>query len=410
MKIVNLASKYQTNYIPIWIDKINFVFFIILCLFLSLGKALVEIFSQLIIFFWLCKKIFSHKYKVWRYLPKTKLDLPIIVFLGACFLTLISSSAPVETLRGCGSKWFQYLFLYFATVDIINTSKKFKKIWATLCISAFIIGIDGIIQFIFSRDFFRRYPLEEGLWIRATFKNLNTLGAYLNITIPLVFTYIFVYLHGKSIKEIGGFLCLGILFFCLIWSHSIQSWIGLILGLLFSSFLKERERKKIIFRIILFSVIFFGIIWSIPWGKERIKSAFTLKKVKSRTQFWIPAFEVVKSSPLLGKGINTTRSSIISRYSNSEILIKYAHTHSLYIKILLEGGIIGLGTFLWVLFSVIKSYIWLRRDWIIFGFATSFFSFLIVNISDTFFSTRMQCLFWILIGLIVSYVRLSERN
>ena len=77
---------------------------------------------------------------------------------------------------------------------------------------------------------------------------------------------------------------------------------------------------------------------------------------------------------------------------------------------LLETGILGLLVFLWFLYNLFKILIHLKKDLLSYGLFTGIVGFLGVNLVDLMWGERMQGLFWIVIALVVVYVKLEYRR
>jgi putative inorganic carbon (hco3(-)) transporter len=93
------------------------------------------------------------------------------------------------------------------------------------------------------------------------------------------------------------------------------------------------------------------------------------------------------------------------RQYSSTLIIQYAH--NCYLQILAETGLIGLMTFLWFLFELIRNgykKIKTNNDLISLGLFTGFLAFLIHMFFDTqMYSLKLSMLFWILAAFLETY-------
>jgi putative inorganic carbon (HCO3(-)) transporter len=66
-----------------------------------------------------------------------------------------------------------------------------------------------------------------------------------------------------------------------------------------------------------------------------------------RLELWADALELFRSNPIIGTGFNT--------YAYMKRIGNYADTHNIYVKVLIETGVIGLALFLWLLFKTYRA-------------------------------------------------------
>jgi len=385
--------------------NIKFYIFCILVVFVSISKAAIEIAFGLIFLFWLIENILVKKWKIREYFPKTKLNLPIAILLIILFLTVFISFAPAKSLRSFFTKWVQYVMLYFFTVGIVDSKKKFTIVLSIFSISLTLILVDGLWQFVTGVDFLRSSPI-EGLWTKGYFCGLNPFGALLILLSPIVVSFLFA--SKKKIVKRSGLFVLSLFIVCLLSSGSLISWAALILSLsIVLSFSKVR-----IVRIIPILILLLMLIVSFtPIFKARIREGLQnwFHSEGGRIAIWKEYSEEVVKTPILGKGILTTTVQIAEKYSELPLVIK-ANPHCWYLLIALEAGFLGLIAYLWFLQRVFKIFFSSKKDLLWYGLFIGFLSFVIVNIVDNIWDERIQSLFWMVIGLIVVHSKLNNQN
>lgn len=387
------------------LDKLKLFFLYSLVFITPISKAGMEISFALVFLVWLIQKIFLKGIKIKEYLPQTKLTFPVFLFLSVCFLSIFNSVEPKESIKGFLGKWFQWAMIYFIFVDTIDSERRMTNVLKILSFSFTLMLLDGVYQLIMGKDFLRSFPLEGVGWITATFRSLNTFGGYLVLISPIVFCFLFSNLSKYSFR----FFFLGIIplfLLCFIFSYSASSWIaltsGLILIILYSK--KLRMKYKVWFLSIPFLLIF--IILFQPIFRERILTLPVQMDFNAGGRFtiWRDTLKEIVKNPLLGKGVNTTRSYVVKKYSTSPILRKYAHIHNLFLHFMLEIGILGLFAFLWIIWTVLKTvFSFIDKSYIFYGLSISFMGFLITNLVDTHIGEQIFGLFWVIIGIIMDY-------
>jgi len=385
--------------------NVRFYVFCILVALVAVSKATIEITFGLMLFLWIVENALVKKWKIREYFPKTKLNLPIAILIGVFFLSIFNSVVFDLSLRKFFSKWVQYIMLYFFTVNIIDSRKKFKIVLSIFSMSLALILVDGLWQFVTGIDFLRSYPI-EGLWIRGYFYGLNPFGAFIILLSSIVVSFLFS--TKNKIKIFGMFIfCLALI--CLLLSCSLISWVALVLSLSIILFFNKRKILRIIPGLILLLVV---IVSFFPTFKTRIAEGFWngFHGEGGRVAIWREYSEEIIKNPILGKGLGTTNVQIAEKYSELPLVIK-ANPHSWYLLIALETGLLGLIAYLWFLQRVFKIFFSSKKDLLWYGLFVGFLSFVLVNIADNIWDVRIQSLFWMVVGLIVvhSKLRIEEK-
>lgn len=374
-----------------FLDRAITFFIYLLCFFLPISIAFIEIFSTIIIFLFFIKKIIKPDFKF----LKDKSSIFLIIFVMFCILSLFNSGIYFKKSIGAlFFKWFEYIIIFLAIKDVIEP-KKIKKIIFIILLSATLIGIDGLFQHFFGFDFIRHRksveipPTGSKDVITATFKHYNDFGAYLVVVLSLAFIYSF-----KDKKYFIKFLFLTIiLFFCLLFTYSRGAWLGFLLSILFASFFLKR--RFFIFLVLLFLVFF---IFN-PMLKERFYFTFSNTGDSGRFSLWKTAFLMIKDNPFLGKGIGTFMD--YSHIYNKELGYQYAHNS--YIQIAAETGIFSLLFFILFIFSIIYTNIKIfikNKDVLILSISSAIFGYCVHSFFDTqFYGLQTAMLFWIILGL-----------
>lgn len=164
------------------------------------------------------------------------------------------------------------------------------------------------------------------------------------------FAWFLVALAG-GVKELWARLpCLALAVFaiiCVIYTFSRGSYIALLAGWLFVGLVKDRRL------LILLAV--FTIVWTsvVPNAvQERVFMTYDPNRdvldgaASVRLDLWSDAVELFESNPILGTGFHTY--AYMGRVGN------YEDTHNIYLKALVETGVIGLLLFLCVLWKAYR--------------------------------------------------------
>jgi len=147
----------------------------------------------------------------------------------------------------------------------------------------------------------------------------------------------------------------------LLWvSSSRGAWIGFLGGLSFMGFLYISEHKQKTLKlwnnnkwfVILGGAVFsVGLVWIVSFIIERIANG-----ISPRVEMWKLAITLIKTKPLFGIGLYS-----YGRFANGLTSLSpfqvFAHSHNIFINILVEQGVVGLIGFLIVAAVIIKYYV-----------------------------------------------------
>ncbi len=328
-----------------------------------------------------------------------------LVFFLSLFLSLIFSYDKVFSLFHILMFFDSYIIYRF----ILNNLEEDKNnniktfIFAYLIFLIFNIFI-GLIQLVFGyvpfmgKEFMEIHGFEIKR-IRGVFVHGNSFGGILALTIPCFLSFYF----SKSFKnssiriKIVYFFFLFILFFTLFFTYSRNSLISCIVGILSFLLIYFWKIKKInlflkYFLLLSTFLLFFIFLSKFTFEKvyERILSIFRIQEDISfqiRLYYWKNSLRTFLKYPFFGIGISQF---IYMPYAFFVII-----PHNLYIQLLLETGIFGFLSFIFLIGSIIKSlFLCVKKvdlnekySWMPIGLIGSWFAFLNHNLLDSSWTT-----------------------
>jgi O-antigen ligase len=328
-------------------------------------------------------------------------------------------------------------FYYFLVLFLRDNNKLRDRIIATILVSSGFISGYGLIQYFSKWNLLEYWKTVSPHLVRinSSFSDPNAYGAYLVLILPLALIKI-VENKGKRGWKYAGLSMLLIL--NLIWTASRSAWFSLILSLLLMlvilSFTKLRNEipyhyPRTHFRKISIGIIIFvGIVaillilistHSTPTDFSQHKSywdvlQFSLNAkaeadtiLKNRIPLWEAAFRMVAYHPWTGIGIGSYPFWL--QYFKGEHVItflKISHAHNYYLEILAELGLLGLGIFLWLLYSIFNcGWKVIRQAGLVpLGLLTGIGAFLLALLTQhALVQMEMQFMLWIPVALLVTY-------
>lgn len=462
IRLLNLSNK---------IIKFSFygLFFLVPLVFWKDTSELYELnkmwltfgFTLLIAAFWVVKSIVSKKF----YLQRTPLDLPIGFFLASQIVSTIFSLDPYVSFWGYYSRFnggllstICYIILYYAFVSNFDLKTEaleiVKKILGLSLISGVLVALWGLPSH-FGYDptcLIFRGSFDVSCWtsdfqpkvrIFSTLGQPAWLGAYLAILIPLLFAY---FLNAKNKLHLLGLGLLTIIFYVdLLFTRSRAALIGFwVSALLFSAHylfnelgfkLKNLQIKKVLEKtkpfllLLVLILVATGVILNpIEFkGKVQIKKNVETKtgsfssggggteSGKIRLYVWEGAIKAWLHNPIIGTGVETFAFAYykykpVAHNLTSEWNYLYNKAHNEYLNYLTTSGILGLGSYLFIIFSFfyhLRKLLNKKTDLVVLALVAGYISILITNFFG--FSVVIVNLYFFLIPAFV-FVLLEKLN
>lgn len=399
-----------------WPDMAITILLCIMIFILPFSKSMVEISFILAFILWIVKKILSYeahtKFSNLLRPVKTELNIPIYIFITACFLSVLSSVSIFLSLKSFFSKLLEGMFIYFILTEIVNKKSTLNLILVSILLSIGLTIVNGLVQYITGADFIRHYIMTGGR-IQSSFDNSNKMAGWLVMLIPLVFSLAFYRsgIQSHRIVKIALLVLSSIMVLSLILTYSRGAWIGFIGSVFFMMFLKKRKPIIILVGVLLL------LVFVVPSPiRERIETlAPDAIAGMDRVYLWREALTIIKDFPVLGCGLNTY--AIVAPHYKS---FKYGgiYAHNSYLQMTAEIGILGLMAFafiLFVLFKISLQEIERMSDKfyrsVLVGLLSGLFGFLIHSIFDVnIFTLQLSVLMWFIIGLLIASQKIALNN
>jgi O-antigen ligase len=380
----------------------------------SFSSAFLHILLGWACFLYLLKKILLKDYRP----AKTAINMPFLFLIIISAVSIFNSIDLLSSMQGL-FKLFKYGFLFLIFYESVVDIRHLKKIAMAIGFGVLLVSLDGIWQLYFGKDFLRYHTYDYVLGLprlKASFPHTNLFGLYLGLVLPLIFAlgrYFFKNRQKFLFTLIG--ICA---FYCLIFTFSRGSIIGFIVALIIIAFM---QKDRLLIGLIIISILAapFLLPSSIrDWAKER-SSVWELMFNAERIYIYKTTFNMIKQHPFIGVGVNTfcenyTHYKVNDSYGNTGESRYYGHNNFLHMAG--EIGFIGLGIFLWLLFTVFKK-------WHIFyklsptrsflsifslGLVAGIAGFLINGISETgLYYSKTATLFWVQIGILLGFFKVS---
>ena len=278
-------------------------------------------------------------------------DLFVLMF---CILIFSSGAASVS---GSGSvrpamMYLCFTLIYFTAVNIIRSKEMIKRSVSALMASAFIVALIGVYQNYFG--------LGMGIWqdtemfsdisgrIYSTLENPNVLASYLILVMPFIIVSVFI--AGNMRTRIKFTVCAVVTLLCLVYTWSRGSWLGFIISALPLFIIISRKAVA----------AYLGLLLAAPFLPfilpERIVQRFSSigniadSSTSYRVSIWQGTIRMLEDCFFGGIGLGREPFRIVYPAYSLAGIETAPHSHSLYLQIMTESGILGLAVFMFMLF------------------------------------------------------------
>lgn len=329
-------------------------------------------------------------YKKPTFTNKRTLILPLILFLFTLFVSLVFS----KNKPGSLAQLYQYLsglFLFWIAASL--SSKGRLLTIQTIVLAGLVISLMAIYQYFFGFKHVLDYLVESKLsapfildYLRqrrvfSPFVSPSALGGYLAMIVFLVLAkknriWLMMSIFPPLLltKSLGVFLSL---FGALIIYFGVQG--------------KIKKSQIFLFGGVFLLIIFMVILRSMT-PKEHLQPGFS---AMMRLNYWQDSLLLIKAHPFVGIGLGNFN------LENS----RYAHNS--YLQIWVEMGILGLFSFIWMVWSVfqvgLKNLTQSISKKQTAGLLAASTVFLIHNFFDfTFFLPEVSLIWWAIFGLAIA--------
>ncbi len=326
----NMDRVLSVNHI-LWLDKaiqFSLYTFVIFC---TLSISITQISFAIGVLAWLIK---VHLTKTWDKIYRTPVGLPILCFCLASILAVITSVDYTASLPHL-KKIIQFAILFWVANTVTNEKQKDLLI-KLLIISGVIASIVGFSQ-AWSTAVTLQTRVSGTMSVYMTFAGLLML-------VGLIASGRFLF---NDTKEKWVMAAIGLIIFCLLLTLTRQAWLGFSVGLLVLIIFWNKKY------LLALPVAMVGLLLFAPESvKDRIFSIINLSDwtFQARIFLWQGGLEIFKDYPITGCGFKCVDVLHTQYPDPSGYIAKYRGMHNNIIQLLVDTGILGLGTWLsiWV--------------------------------------------------------------
>lgn len=357
-------------------------------------------------------KIISGK----RVIRLTLIDVPILFFLVLTvfggIISKASSSVEKMLVMVC------FMLAYFIIKNLIRSEKLLGKCVNAMAISGFAVSAIGIFENYFGSPSTVWQDISAFGDIKgrvvSTFENPNVLGEFLIIVIPI--TVAAAIASKNKFKSVFFAFAAAADTFCLLLTWSRGAWLGFAVSAVL--FLLLISRHFLSAGILFFPAAFLGMTFASGSVISRITSIFTASDTSStyRINIWRGTLKMLREVFAGGIGIGEQAFSAVYPTFALRGIEAAPHSHSLYLQITTELGIVGIITFAVFVFVLVQMNVsqiansTLKRNRVmVIGVFCGLVAFLLMGFTDyVWYNYRIFLYFWITVAISASAVSVSK--
>ncbi len=343
------------------------------------------------------------------YNHKWKLDDVGFLVISLLFIYFISALFSFTRFNGAMILVLYTIFIgfYIICIQLLTTEEIIMRCAKLFVLMGTLVSFYGILQYIFGWGVNENWidpEVFETLTKRAysTLENPNLLGSYLILTIMVC---VGIIVTRKSIMPVIGYgACLIIMLGCLAATFSRGCWIGVAIAV--AGFITFYNGKLWGLAIPVVLVLPFILPDNIM---IRLLSIGNMEDTSTaiRIKIWLSSLNMGTDFMLTGAGLGTAAYAFLYPFY-SYYYIPAHHSHNVFIQVLIEGGIIGLILFLFIIwrFTKVSTMHYIKNfktskdsSLMCLAFATGVLGFLIQGMFDyPFYNYRIVLIFWIFLA------------
>lgn len=372
-----------------------------------------NILSLVYMFFLLLLFIANNILKSSNPLTKSKMDLPVVLFLLIIIISTLTSINPLGSFRDL-SLHVGGLSLLFVMVNSITNKKDLNYIITGLVTSATIVAFYGLYQYLLGVKMDTGWidtANNPGITTRvySVFDNPNILAEYLVMIIPLSVSLL--YYERELGKKLVFSLTTFLMVLALILTLSRGGWLGFAFSALIFIILVKRRLLIALFPIGLGAILFLPDTLI-----NRILSIGNLSDSSNayRLGMWKISLDIIRDRWMAGVGLGYL--PFKETFEDYTSTMATYHAHNTYLQTAAEMGIPGLIGFLFMVFSLFKygikdllggddEYIRIMGAGILSGLGGIMVHGLFENIL---YLPKIIILFWLLVSLLLTLFRLTK--
>ncbi|MBQ7293006.1 MAG: O-antigen ligase family protein, partial [Clostridia bacterium] len=335
-----------------------------------------------------------------------------VIRFSSGFFAAGGSAALIKAVVDCG-----LLCAYFPVVNLMRSKEWLNRAKYTFLIFAAVAVLIGAFQ-----SFGGGYEsgwLDSSAFsairvrVTSTFGNPNVFASYILLVLP--FAAVGVIEKNKPRHKIMSIFTLLLAVLCLVQTWSRGAWLGACVAAVVFAFVYSHKTVPCVFAVGITAILALPLVF--PNISQRFVSIgnFAESSVSYRISAWQGILNMLKGNWIGGIGYGEASFSAVYpsfAYSGAESV---RHSHSLYLQILTESGIIGLLAFGITVFLFLQNcfeYLYRVKEkeagYMMIAGISAVVGFLVMGLADyVWYNSGILLAFWLTVALVNASVRVG---
>jgi O-antigen ligase len=301
-------------------------------------------------------------YACWRErrLPRSPLDRPLLLCLGAFVLSTLASPDVANSLRGYGRLWLVAAF--FAAYHLVRERREVERLVLLLVLTAVVVAVYGIVQHFTGINLARAvvgkpYNLEIVGYgpdvYRTQGLHPSSITYAHNLLFPLTFATVLLssaMSWRRCVPLLAGWC---VMLLALVFSFTRGVWVAFAIVLAIIGAVRGRRRGLAV--AVALGAFVLAVASLGPAVRQRALSTFDIAANLGRSQIWRANVDMITERPLLGWGYGNYkrfRTPFYARYPSAD---RTSHAHNDFLQVWVDSGVVGLSAFLYVFWVVVRD-------------------------------------------------------
>ena len=328
-----------------------------------------EIGASSLFLYWLLRQLRTREISILR----NPVFLPMLAFAGLVLLQLLShrsayAQQSISSLLFYGA----YGLICFIAVQSIRRTRQIKKLAVILTIYGSVIALFAIVQSITFND--RIYwvkTLSHGGSIYGPYANHNLYAGLMEMLTPVALTVALSH-YVRGLQKLYSILAASLMAATIFLSQSRGGMVALsvqiaALAVILLRRKQPRDRKTLIPAAAF--LLLFAILLAYLGGNALLNRMATLPgsnardlSTDTRTNIVRDSLHMIRQRPILGWGLGTF-ADVYPRFRTFFTNFEVNQAHNDYVQLLVEMGLLGFATMLWLLIVVFRAGLHKLKQW-----------------------------------------------
>ena len=303
-------------------------------------------------------------YRSWQnpQIPSSPLDWPLLAFFVALLLSSMLSPLPLRSLFALRKLWLVGAF--FVVYHLVREPQEMWRLVSQMLVVTAAVAVYGIVQYATGIDWDKQLTGSPSrilnFWIggqeqfRAQGFFPTSITYAHNLCLPLTLLTARLFAPDLVSRErllwgIGWALMM----LALLFSWTRGAWLAYLAVLLLLGVCNGG--RGVLTAGVCATVIALAFLMANAGVRERARQVFDLQVNLNRSQIWQANIDMIKERPVFGWGYGNYKQFREPYYARYPAADTHAHAHNNFLQILVDGGLIALLTWLFLLGKILHA-------------------------------------------------------